>query len=498
MRGLRRSVLIAFSLLAVPTVGLWVASTVPPLTFHVQFDSNEVAAPVSTAWALRVIKLLSKTALLLGGGLAFAIWCVLPIAGHSRNLLSYVFSPFVKISCAILAILCLGHLAIFSLICWLFSWHYLQCPPYFLPAPILLAAGGAIEVGRDAFVMANPRVERMIGVLLPHDDEPRLWDSLRAIANRLDATLPENLVIGFGPGIRARADAVYLAEKEKLDERRLKGGALYISLPMMSVLSVDELFALLAYALSDLSKPHLMFTKSFVPSVQGLIRSLQNAEQKRGLARLILMPARYLLGSIIRSVYGSYARHQRALCQEADQASASASDGVAAISAQLKCALLASFWKHQFKYAVEQIERGERPTDFGQIMAAEQIAYLNRVDRVGLQARIEEMGRSVNLDLEPSFLERAAALNVPLQAVRIAPSESDKMALSLLEAPRVLDGVASDAFRNILVRTGDAVPPRDPNKLSFVAKKRLARRAQAAARKRSATGDRIERSADQS
>jgi hypothetical protein len=497
MPGLRRSVLIAFSLLAVPAVGLWVTSTVPPVTFRVHFDSNEVAELVPTAWALHIIKLLSKSALLLGGGLVFAIWCVLPIAGLSRNLLSYVFSPFVKMSCAILAILSLGHLAIFSLICWLFGWHYLQYPPYFLTLPILFAAGSAIEVGRDGFEMANPRVERMIGVLLPHDDEPGLWDNLRAIPDRLDATLPDNLVIGFGPGIRARADAVYLAEKEKLDERRLKGGALYISLPMMSVLSVDEFFALLAHALSDLSKPHLIFSKSFVPSVQGLIGSLRNAERKRGLARFILMPARYLPGSIIRSVYGSYARHQRALCQEADQASASVSDGVAAISAQLRCALLAIFWKDQFKYAVEQIERGERPTDFGQIMAAEQIAYLNRVDRVGLRARMEEMGRSVNLDLEPSFLERAAALNVPLQALRIVPSENDKLALSLLEFPRLLDSVASDAFRNILVRTGDAVPPKDPNKLSFVAKKRIARRVQVAARKRSATEDRTESSADQ-
>ena len=154
------------------------------------------------------------------------------------------------------------------------------------------------EIAR-AMIMANDRVAEPDSVPLPRDEHPPLWDLIDELAARLDAPRPTEV------RLVAEGNAMVVEHSRWLG---LAPGArlLYLGLPLLAELSVDELRAVLCHELAHYAGRHTrlsMITYRGHRSLDELRRNLSRA--KRG--RHFWWPTSWLVATAIQWIIAGYA-----------------------------------------------------------------------------------------------------------------------------------------------------------------------------------------------
>src|SRR5262249_41710129 len=175
------------------------------------------------------------------------------------------------------------------------------------------------------FAISRRASTSVLGKTVPEEAEPQLWKFVRAIATRLGASPPHNIVMGLEPNFYVTsADVVVYPGANKQPNETL-----YLSLPLMRLLSYDELTAVIGHELGHFRGEDTDFSLKFYPIYAGTGQPLAALESQsvNGARALALLPACAILSFFMEQ----FAHAERAIGRhrelEADQAGASVSSG---------------------------------------------------------------------------------------------------------------------------------------------------------------------------
>lgn len=279
----------------------------------------------------------------------------------------------------------------------------------------------------------------VVGVPVTEAKTPGLHEFVKSIAAKLDAKTPENIVVGLQPHFFATGIDVTTSASVK----PLTGDTLYVSLPLIRLMTVSEFAAVIGHELGHFRGEDTEFTLKFAPVYAGLADALEGVGRKeREMVRpgyskpaiqilfsfvmkivdkLAKIPARALLAFMM----DIFARNERAVSRQrefvADKAGAEASSARALITALAKTSFYAELWEAAEVENIDRLNRGKATRNLGTVLEGK-ARY--DVDHEQLEMVIAEMSKRTiphPTDRHPAIGKRMAALGV--EAASITPED---------------------------------------------------------------------------
>lgn len=210
-------------------------------------------------------------ALIVGFALLFAIFAAARLASSNRNLLVTLFSPGIKVVLFVLFLLIIVQGAIATYGVYIFEATVVHRVHFFIVGAIGLGA----VVGAFAMIRAGLSISRrakslVIGKSLTREEQPKLWDFVTNLAQRLSAQAPKHVVIGLEPNFYVTsADVTVIPGSTTHSDETL-----YLSLPLMRILSRDELAAVVGHELGHFRGEDTKFSLRFYPIYAGTTQAL--------------------------------------------------------------------------------------------------------------------------------------------------------------------------------------------------------------------------------
>lgn len=290
----------------------------------------------------------SVAALVAGILLLLAIILAAKKAATDRQLLLRVFSPLRVGMLFTLFVLILVQGAIASYGAYVFEATTIHRVHWYIIGAIAVGAFiGAFTMLEAGLSIAKNLSTSIIGKAVSREQQPTLWNHVEEIARMLGATPPNNIVLGLEPNFYVTASEVktYPGPVEQT------GTTLYLSLPLMRILSVPELSAVIGHELGHFRGLDTDFSLRFYPIYAGTAQALQalNSDgdgkpKEFGLKSIGLIPATALLSFFM----GQFAKAERAIGREreleADKAGASVASPGALATSLIKVAAYAPAW----------------------------------------------------------------------------------------------------------------------------------------------------------
>ena len=185
---------------------------------------------------------------------------------------------------------------------------------------------------RGLFTLVRKAEAHVVGVHLPPEVVPRLWERVRSIARRLGALEPEHIVVGLDPNFFVTEANVKCLDKE------LTGRTLFCSLLLSRILTIAELDSIIGHELGHFKGADTTFSEKFYPIYRGTASALQAvaAAAQGGANQLALLPAIAVLSYFMETFAVSERRISRARELAADAEGAT----VASFLRTAACALV--------------------------------------------------------------------------------------------------------------------------------------------------------------
>lgn len=310
----------------------------------------------------------SAFAFVAGLALLLAIFLGARLASTNRTLLLTVFSPGIKVVLLALFGLILVQGAIATYGAYIVESTAIHRVHFVLIGGIGLGALlGAVAMIKAGFSISKRASTSVLGKSISEATEPVLWRLVKDTATRLGATPPKNIIIGLEPNfyVTSADVVVYPSASKQSDE------TLYLSLPLMRILSTEELTAVIGHELGHFRGEDTKFSLCFYPIYAGTAQALTalegRSENKAG--RLALLPAFAILSFFMEQ----FAKAERTLGRnrelEADKAGASVASGRALATSLLKIGAFAPLWGSIRTAIVEALNQGKAYTNVSALYA---------------------------------------------------------------------------------------------------------------------------------
>ena len=241
---------------AVP-VSKIMASTDPELEPMRQMYAS-VATPYATfrwmkriAWACLIV--VGATFVLVGLSVAFSL------RSHGAQYQALRFGlPIVQLSAAIQV---LGQATLLvALSYWVTVLTSESYYPKLIVVACLLAIGAVLLVWKAIFTSVALKNE-VSGELLTEADSPGLWQRTREMAAKLNTAPPDQIIAGIEPSFFVTENPV------TLNGKTMAGRTLYVSLPMLKVMSAEEADSVLGHELAHFSGQDTMWSRKISPII---------------------------------------------------------------------------------------------------------------------------------------------------------------------------------------------------------------------------------------
>ncbi len=328
-------------LLLIPSVGFAVARTLGDRPGHEA--SMLVPRYVTEACALG------------GAGLmAFILLMALGARG-SRARLAVLFGVGRRVVVLVLGVLVIAQGLIVLFVIAAVSGEVFHALPGMLMLLLLLVTAAlGLQIIGSGLMLSRPSPRAEIGVAVTREEQPRLWALMMETAARTGAQPPDNLVLAQGLAFYAAGIQVRVANRPE----PLQGQTIALSLPMLRALTEAELVAIIGHELGHFRGKDIAYNLRFAPVYQHMSRLLGAAHSVGGVATIVTLPARAVLGFFTEQ----FGVAERAIARdreiEADRVAVMAAGAPALASALLKCALLAGAWQTQERQGSELARSG--------------------------------------------------------------------------------------------------------------------------------------------
>jgi Zn-dependent protease with chaperone function len=376
---------------------------------------------------------------------------------NSPALLAIAFGIEIRVVCLFLGYLTLVQGVIFLLFLALLASASLHQVPVqlfgFLGFAIL--AGGVLMV-RVAFRMVRKFRSRAFASEITRDMQPRLWAFIDAIATKLGAAPPRNLLLGFESAFFVTAADIELMPSRKL----LTGETMYLSLPMLRLLSATEFAAVVGHELGHFKGRDTLYSLRFLPIYYGIWASIASIRARRGvLDGIALRPAL----AVLTFCQSEFAKAERTISRTrelaADAAGASAGGGGALVASLIKLAAFGPAWETVVDRYIESIDAGQPLQNLS--LAFEQEARRRRAEAEpgALIAGVMASHQPHPTDTHPTLAARAAALQVTRFDDAMMLDLDGEMSVALINQPALLESDMSRMMEQVYGSADRTAPP---------------------------------------
>ncbi|MEY4563044.1 MAG: hypothetical protein RLZZ618_2321 [Pseudomonadota bacterium] len=146
-----------------------------------------------------------------------------------------------------------------------------------------LAVGGLVLAGlfifaglasifnlRKSFAAFESEPLEQFGRLVTAAEAPGLWRQVRHLAGKLNAPVPDNIVVGLTNGYYVTAHPICLLPQQQV----VTGETLYLSLSYTALMRPEEFNAIVGHELGHFSGDDTVYSQRFLPMHSGMQRSL--------------------------------------------------------------------------------------------------------------------------------------------------------------------------------------------------------------------------------
>lgn len=284
----------------------------------------------------------SLIALLAGPGLIALIAGAARVARGRRRLLAAIFSPGLRIVVIALFLLVIAQSAIafFGLI---FAETELLGSVHSFT--VLVGIGGligAVLILKNGMAFSKRVTTQVVGITSTPDRHPRLHALIAEIAKRVGAAPPHHTVLGLDPTFYATAAEVAVIG-EKTTHR---GETLYLSLPLMRILTRGELTGVIGHELAHFAGDDVDYSLKFYPIFRGSSAALDAVYRhgQRGSMGLAILPAAVVLDFFVEQFTVTEREIGRERELAADQGGAKAASAEDLARALLKTGGVGGLW----------------------------------------------------------------------------------------------------------------------------------------------------------
>ncbi len=243
---------------------------------------------------------------------------------------------------------------------------------------------------------------------------PALMQTIEDIADALKVQRPDNIFIGLDPEFwftQHRLQADYM-------EKAVKGRSLYLSLPLMRVMSAEEFKAAIAHELAHFGPSQRAYSEGFAPvyrRVAGVFRDM-NGEQ-HPLVEIAMTPVRATIRMMV-SIFGMNLRKVakgREASADAQAAKLAGADAMAGAIAKMSA--FESLWNELEDDQIVRASGGMAPAiDLTVIFSEAAYVYSDGPVGKGLVGALGRVQISHPFDVHPPSAKRIRSLKVGINS----------------------------------------------------------------------------------
>jgi Zn-dependent protease with chaperone function len=424
-----------------------------------RFCAGAEGVTESACWTYNGVSLLqdaSIVSLVVGVGLLLAIIVAARMAAANRNLLVALFAPGMKLVLFVLFVLIIAHGAIATYGAYVLEATLIQRVHFVVIGGIGLGAlFGAFTMIEAGLSISSRAKSMVIGKAVSREEQPRLWEFVTGLAQKLGASPPRQVIVGLEPNFYVTsADVTVMPASTTHREETL-----YLSLPLMRILSQDELAAVVGHELGHFRGEDTKFSLKFYPIYAGTVQALAvlESQQSGGSSSFALLPSTALLSVFLEE----FAKVERTIGRErefeADKAGAAVASPRAIATSLLKIGAFASLWAGVRGAMIDALENGRAYANVSTFYAesAASSARSELIDEVANHATTHPT------DTHPPTSERIEAVGLRVSdvrddALRVVP---DSSSASLLDNLVELEELLTDVEHQMLLELGQAKLP---------------------------------------
>lgn len=396
-------------------------------------------------------------ALVVGTALIVTIIAAARFASRNRNLLVTLFSPGIKLVLFVLFALIIVQGAIATYAAYIFEATAFHRVHFY----IIGAIGIGAVIGAFTMINAGMSISRRansiaIGKSVTREEQSQLWEFVTGLAQRLGAQPPRHVVIGLEPTFYVTSADVTVVPGQTIH----RDETLYLSLPLMRILSREELAAVVGHELGHFRGEDTKFSLRFYPIYAGTAQALAAIQSSdRGASSVALLPAFAILSLFLEEFAKAEREIGRERELEADKAGASVASARAVATSLLKIGAFAMLWSSIRSAMIEALNQGKAYTNVSTFYAevAASSAKPELVDQVAKQATVHPT------DTHPPTGQRIEALGLTVSDLRNEALQVDASSSSALLLDKVteMEEFLTEVEHRVLIELGHATLP-DP------------------------------------
>jgi Zn-dependent protease with chaperone function len=400
-----------------------------------------------------LLELGAVIAVALGIGLVVAIKIAGKLSKGRRTLLLLLFAPGLHMTMLALSVLMLLHAALGMAAIYYGESELIGQVHW----GIMLGLGigalfGVLTVIRAQFSTFKKATTVVLGKKLERDTNPKLWQFVNGLADKMAAQRPDAIVAGLEPNF-------YVTEANVIClDGKLKGRTMFVSLPLCRILSLDEMKAVLGHELAHYKGLDTKFSKRFYPiyrgATEGLVNLASGFSGKGGASQLVLLPAFVTFSYFLNS----FSEAEKAISRDrelaADKEAARIDSARNLAVALVKLHAFSGAWLAIRKEMKLAIEAGKQFTNVSLFFAN----VTRRMAEAEGTSGVSEEGPIHPTDTHPPLSQRLTNLNLTLEDVRqyasdLSPAEP---AVNVIENLEGLEQELTDAEHAMMIKTGQA------------------------------------------
>lgn len=292
---------------------------------------------------------------------ALGVWLVVGtaliacITGWSRILLAISFPMASVIAITIIGLIVLGQTALLAGGIYLLEAYFLETVhPFIILAVAAIGGLAGLAILMNVFSMLNKATTSVIGVAVQPVEAPHIHRTVLNIARDIGTHPPRNIILGFDPTFFATTSRV----STPFSKSYLRGESLYLSLPLMRVLSEDETRSIIGHELAHFSGGDTAYSKRFAPAYTGLLRARSGLVDQDENSSVLAWPAL----ATIDYVLGIFSRAERKIGRareiRADKIGSDVGSPEGLSRALVKLSVLSAIWNTEYDDMISRVQKG--------------------------------------------------------------------------------------------------------------------------------------------